>query len=151
MIQRKQTLFLFLAFILTVVCLSLPIGEISSRLMGKDAVMYNLWLRDFDGVLNYSPIFLFVVLLLSCPVCLAAIFMYKKRRLQARLCSVCILLNLSWYVYYIICVLSVFQGYGKFRPAFGAVLPLIALILYIMSRKAILADEALVRAADRIR
>lgn len=151
MIQRKQTVFLFLAFILTVVCLSLPIGEITSQIMGQDAMMYNLWLRNFDGVLNYSPIFLFAVLLLSCPISLITIFLYKKRRLQAKLCSVCILLNLSWYVYYIICVLSVFQGYGKFHVLWAAVLPLIAIILYAMSRKAILADEALVRAADRIR
>ena len=43
------------------------------------------------------------------------------------------------------------DGMGTFKPGFALILPAVSLILYVMARKAILADEALVRAADRIR
>ena len=42
-------------------------------------------------------------------------------------------------------------GAVSFRPSWPAVFPAIALILYLMARRAILADEKLVRSMDRIR
>jgi len=42
-------------------------------------------------------------------------------------------------------------GTVSFRPTWPAVLPAIALILYLMARRAINADERLVRSMDRIR
>ncbi|MBO4786625.1 MAG: DUF4293 family protein, partial [Prevotella sp.] len=38
-----------------------------------------------------------------------------------------------------------------FTPSIAAALPLVNVILLLMARRGILADEALVRAADRIR
>ena len=38
-----------------------------------------------------------------------------------------------------------------FKPAFAACLPLVTIILYLLARAGIIADEKLVRAADRIR
>ncbi|MBR0527847.1 MAG: DUF4293 family protein, partial [Prevotella sp.] len=42
-------------------------------------------------------------------------------------------------------------GTVSFRPTWPAVLPIIAFILYVMARRAINADERLVRSMDRIR
>ena len=39
----------------------------------------------------------------------------------------------------------------SFRPTWVAALPLVALIGYILARRSIMADEKLVRSADRIR
>ena len=40
---------------------------------------------------------------------------------------------------------------ADFKIGFVSVLPLVSMILIFMARKAIKADEALIRAADRIR
>ena len=149
MIQRKQTIFLLLALILTVVTLCLPIGSFTPQGMGADMEMYNLWVVEPTGAHNFSVWALFAILLLTLPVNIAAIFTYHNRKLQARFCMFNVLLCLGWYVVYV--VFGQVLDYGTFHPAFAAVLPLVALILYIMARKAILADDALVRAADRIR
>jgi hypothetical protein len=42
-------------------------------------------------------------------------------------------------------------GTVDFTPTWPAVFPAIALILYLMARRAILADEKLVKSMDRIR
>ena len=55
MIQRKQTIFLFLAFVTTIVCLCLPLGSIELQGMGVEPVLYNMALAqpDNNGV-NYD-------------------------------------------------------------------------------------------------
>ncbi len=73
---------------------------------------------------------LFVIQAFASVLSLYTIFIYKKRPLQAKLCLVTILIHFLSIV---------------------ACFPLIAAILCFMARKAILADERLVRAADRIR
>ena len=149
MIQRKQTLFLLVAFILSAACMCMPIGNVLSEGMGVDTNMYNLWTVEPNGTHNFSVWPLFALLLLTFPLCLAAIFNYKNRKRQARLCMFCALLLLAW------CVVWGIIGWiiadGEFRPTIASAFPPISLILYLLARKAILADEALVRAADRIR
>jgi hypothetical protein len=149
MIQRKQTLFMLLAFICTVVCLCLPVGSFTPQGMGADMSMYNLWVVEPNGAHNFAVWALFAILLVTLPICIAAIFSYHNRKGQARFCLFNVLLCLGWYVVYV--VFSQVLAYGDFHPSFAAVLPLVSMILYVMARKAILADEALVRAADRIR
>ena len=150
MIQRKQTLFLLLALLCTVACLCLPIGYFTPKGMGADISMYNLWVVEPNGGHNYSVWGLFAILLITIPINVVAIMSYKNRKSQARFCLFNALLCLGWCVVYGV-FSQVLTTYGKFHPQFVAVLPLVSLILYLMARKAILADEALVRAADRIR
>ena len=54
MIQRIQTVYLALAFILTAVCLSLPVGVFSPEGMGTDTVMFNLWKVTPEGTFQYK-------------------------------------------------------------------------------------------------
>ena len=149
MIQRKQTLFLLLALVCTLACLFLPIGWFTPQDMGADMSMYNLWVVEPNGTHNFSVWALFVILLITIPINIAAIFSYRNRKAQARFCIFIFLLCLGWYVVYVI--FGKLLPYGEFSPGIAAALPLVAMILYVMARKAILADEALVRAADRIR
>lgn len=149
--QRKQTVFLFLAVVAAFVCLCLPIGYYEPEGMGVNAVLYNLWLKDADGVAHLSVAALFGVLLVTCAIGLYAIFKFKNRIFQARLCMFSILMLVGWYLLY------GFYGYiakpegTTFHFDFSACLPLVSLIFYVMARKGIIADEKLVRAADRIR
>lgn len=152
MIQRIQTLYMLAAFILCVLCLSLPIGAFVPEGLGDSCEMYNLWIRMGNGNCDFSVWGLFVILLLSCPLVIAAIFLYKNRRLQARVCVFSILMLVGWYIVYGIFAFNLKDSLNAgFIIRLPAVFPFIALVFLVLARKAILADEALVKAADRIR
>lgn len=152
MIQRKQTIFLFVAFILTVACLCLPIGSfMPGDTLGDKSVIYNLWITSSNGNYDLSVWPLFAILLITCPIALIAIFSYRNRITQSRFCMFNILLVLGWYVVYAMIILNLQKSGNEIKISFPVILPVISMILYFMARKAILADEALVRSADRIR
>ncbi len=152
MIQRKQTVFLFAAVVLTIVCLCLPLCRFTvSDDVGSTFSMYNLWIVDAQGGHNLSVWALFAILLVTCPIGLFTIFAFHNRVAQGRLCAFNILLIVGWYVVFAIFLLGFTNTLGTLHLAFASVLPLLSAILYFLARKAILADEALVRAADRIR
>lgn len=112
MIQRKQTVFLLLAAILAVVCLVV-------RLQWIDV------LQAISAVLSVYTIFI-----------------YKRRKTQARLCLCGIAVIFVWYI-----LLAVYQNDTDYIDA----LPMVNAILIFLARRGIIADERLVRAADRIR
>ena len=87
MIQRKQTIFLFLALIVTLACLCLPIGSFEPQGMGADNQLMNLWLTDANGGRNFNVWALFAILLVTCPIDLFAIFDYHNRKRSA--CFLC--------------------------------------------------------------
>lgn len=151
MIQRKQTVFLLLALIATVVCMCLPVGRYVPDAMGKGSEMYNLLIVDkVTGEHFYAVWALFAILLISCPVALAAVFGYNNRRQQARFCLFNVLLYIGWYIVYVVFAMTM-GGSDKFHPSFASCLPFVAIVLTVMARKGINDDEKLVRAADRIR
>lgn len=153
MIQRKQTVFLLIAVILTIVSLCLPLGSFTAGngIGNGTATMYNLWITTSAGGYSYQAWVLFAIMLITCPISLFAIFMYHNRIVQSRFCVFNILLTLGWYIVFIVFVLNLEPKFGQFHISFTAVFPAVSMILYFLARKAIMADEALVRAADRIR
>jgi hypothetical protein len=80
------------------------------------------------------------------------IFLYRKRILQARLNIFTVMLCLGYYG-----VLALYIWLAKMSMGLEwhlipwASIPLVCMILTLMATRAILKDEALVRAADRIR
>ncbi|MCD8296002.1 MAG: DUF4293 domain-containing protein [Prevotella sp.] len=152
MIQRKQTVFILLAVALTIVCLSLPLCRFTAiDDIGNETVMYNLWLTNAEGAHDLSVWALFAILLVTCPIGLFTIFAFHNRIAQSRLCAFNILLIIGWYAVFVILMLAFSHSLGDWHIAAACVFPLVSAILYFIARKAILADEALVRAADRIR
>ena len=112
--------------------------------------MFNLFVRsDNAGAPAVWP--LFAVLLLAAPITFVTIFFFKRRKLQARLCVLSMLLCLAWCVGYAVLGWGIGMEKTTFRPVFAAALPVCAIILLAMARAGIRADERLVRAADRIR
>ena len=79
---------------------------------------------------------------LSGALSLYTVFLYAKRSLQARLCLANIVLLLVWYV-----ALAALEG----QLGLVEVLPMAAAIFVFLARKGVLADEKMVRAADRLR
>ncbi|MBR5083595.1 MAG: DUF4293 domain-containing protein [Prevotella sp.] len=151
MIQRIQSVYLAIAFIITAVCLCLPIGVLSpEKTMGTDITMFNLWKLQ-DNTMTFGVWPMFALLFLSCIISLYAIFSYKNRKRQVKLCNTCILLVLAWVVAYALFGFVLPDKEMTFSPLFAAFMPFVALILYLLARRGIIRDEKLVRAADRIR
>ena len=153
MIQRKQTLYLLAAIIMTVICLCMQIGSFQISGLGNMARVYNLWYTVL-GKHYYDTWPLMAILLPTAVIGTYTIFLYRSRKTQAMFCLFNALLIVGWYV----CFFVVSQTIGDkawgvipFRPSWPAVFPAISLILYLMARRAILADEKLVRSLDRIR
>lgn len=153
MIQRIQTVWMALAVVFTIACLCMQIGAFSVD--GLTVVReYNLWLIDDNASEHqFSTWPMFAVLVPSAALGIYSIFSYSNRKVQARFCMFNVLLLVGWYILYV--VYSRILGGGEadmdFSPAVAAGFPAVAVILYVMARRSILADEALVRAADRIR
>lgn len=150
MIQRKQTIYLLLALIAVAVCLCLQIGSFEPTTMGPALQMFNLFVVSNGAP---SPVVwpLFALLVVAAPLILVTIFAYKNRKRQARLCVLNIVLCLAWVAVYAVIGWVVGVEKMAFRPELAAALPVVAVILLVMARNGILADERLVRAADRIR
>lgn len=151
MIQRKQTLFLLIAVVLNFLCLIFPIGEFIPRGVGVNPLMYNLWIEDGQGSVSFASAPLFGILFLETIVSVVTIFRYNNRRQQIKFCSFNILLLVLWYITYaIVFSLNSIED-GDFKLHMVAIFPLISLILTMMAKRGVKADEALIRAADRIR
>ena len=151
MIQRKQTLFLLIALIVTIACLYLPLGSIEPNGMGVSPVLFNLGVKGQGIAFDFGYVPLFILLVLTCPISIITILLYKRRKLQSKLCVGNIIIDILWYAYLGYCWVYEFSPIGDYHPNLVTVLPLISIILYVMARRGILRDERLVRAADRIR
>lgn len=151
MIQRKQTLFLVLAIILSITCLCMPIGILEPIGMCIPTVIWNLGTVVPGSGVQFSNWPLFAFLAVSVVLEITAIFTYHRRMLQAKLCSWSIVLCLAWYAYF---AFSILNGFGKsftFHLQFAACLPLVAIIALVLARRGVIQDEKLIRSADRIR
>ncbi len=149
MIQRKQTIYLLLALASLIVCLCLPIGRLTSTTLGAETLVYNLGLYTNTGV-SVHPI-LFVDIVVVATLSFINIFLYNKRKLQMRICVVSIILCLVWYAYYAFMVLSMFKGIGAVSISFAVCLPFVAIVMLVLARSGIKADEDLIKSMSRIR
>lgn len=149
MIQRKQTVYLLLALAALIVCLCLPIGKLTGNALGATASVYNIGIYA-QGKLAAHPL-LFVDIVIVASLTLIDIFLYNKRKLQIGICVANIVLCLAWYGYYAFMALGGLKALGSFSMSFAACLPFVAIVLFILARNGIKADENLLKSMDRIR
>lgn len=150
MIQRIQTLYLLAIVILGITLCFQPVLQFVSPLEAQELQVYEL--SALGGVPLQGLWGLFLTTVLIPLLALVDIFLYKKRLLQARLNIFTALLCLG---YYGVLAIYVWQA----RLALGvdwhilpwAAIPLVCFVLTLMATRRILKDEALVRAADRLR
>lgn len=153
MIQRIQTLFLLLALILTAMLFYSPIAEIlegeQHLLVFKCTGLYNA--ENEEIIIKTVP--LIILLAVITLLYIVAIFLYKRRVLQSRICMLNILLLIGLaglLFYYLTFVLRKIDMAGSsFKMA--AVYPVICVILTYLAYRRIRKDELLVRSADTIR
>jgi len=153
MIQRIQTLYLFLALVAMGLMFFFPFAEILS---GEGLI----YIFKFDGlyasngvsvyVQTIPPIILLGVIL---GITLVSIFLYKKRIIQMRLNFINMILMLGYagliyyYIYHFSEQLESVAVSYEFYDSF----PFVAAIFTYLAIRAIGKDEALVRSIDRIR
>ena len=132
MIQRIQSIYLFVVTILSVTICFYPYASLGDR------------------ELTYSSSPIYYGLSTSIPV---AIFFFRKRILQMRLCSFSIILMLFQAIYMIASFFIASEGCaeGNCHLNFPVVVPFINMILTYLAVRGIAKDEAMVRAADRLR
>lgn len=150
MIQRVQTIYLLLVVALGVALIWLPVVQFVTP---ADAAELQIWeLSALGGAPLQGLWGLLVTTALIPLLALIDIFLFKKRLLQARLNIFSIMLCLGYYG-----VLAIYIWLAKMSMGVEwhilpwASFPLVCLVLTMMATRRILKDEALVRAADRIR
>lgn len=150
MIQRIQTLYLLAVVALGVALIWLPVIQFVTP---EEAAELQIWeLSALGGVPLQGWWGLSVATMLIPVLALVDIFLFKKRLVQARLNIFTVLLCLGYYG-----VLAIYVWQAKLALGVDwhilpwASFPLICMVLTLMATRAILKDEALVRAADRIR
>lgn len=179
MIQRIQTLWLLLAAVCMGLCLVAPTAKYHYDNMPTEGQSVEARLDLFargggdmltqmnEPVVNYSQrltgmeTWPLVTLSLVClALAVAAIFLFKRRTLQVRMVAFAFLLNVVyaflvffWAVDHYADLLS--AGMGGAKPAMtwtlGAYTPLASLVFFFLAQRAIKKDEAMVKAADRLR
>ena len=126
MIQRIQTVYLFFAFCLIVTLVFIPFYPSPSFLMGFNTG----W---------------FAVAALTTII---TIFLYKKRKLQIRMCYALIL---SAVLAYIIFLIVNFGSLSTIGMSYTFIFPFIAIIFLFLAIRGIKKDEKLIRSLDRLR
>ena len=129
----------------------MPVGYFEPKGMGLNADMFNLWIHEPEGGVSMASSVLFAIQVLTVSIGVWAIMGFRNRSRQAKLCVVNILLLVVWYTLAAFYALHIgFRDY-TFHPNVVICFPFVAMIFYWMARKGVIADEKLVRAADRIR
>lgn len=151
MIQRIQSLYLFLAAILLVVWYMFPVATFQSP-QGL-YLLFTCHIKNPEtGASLISMVPLAVLPLLSAILSLIIIFRFKNRSNQMKLSKMVMLILLVTLVVegiYFVRIGQMLNTTGK--PAFMAITPLLAFMLIYLAHRAIKKDDLLVKSADRIR
>lgn len=158
MIQRIQSVFLFLAFLAAIALLFYPIAGIYSDLYTYKFYIYELKNMVPGESSMFSFMTTFPLLLLNIVVGLISvicIFLYKNRIRQAKIVRLAILLEIVLIALIFFVYASIIEKNLLITPDYleeaGIYFPLISLIFLILAYRFILKDEKLVRSADRLR
>lgn len=149
MIQRIQTLYLLAVVALGIALIWLPVVQFVSP-EGTELQVYELSALGGAPLQGLWGLTLATALI---PVlALVDIFLYKNRILQARLNIFTVMLCLGYYGVLALYIWLAKMSLGvEWHILPWASFPLVCLVLTMMATRRILKDEALVRAADRIR
>ena len=150
MIQRVQTLYLLAVVILGILlCCFAPVQFLPVE--GVECVL----------LMPFAKWPLAVISVAIPAIALVNIFLFKHRLVQARINVVNVVLCIGYYALLALYIAFVVRGYETVNDVqlAGATwylnvwsgLPLVCIVLNMMATRRILKDEALVRAADRIR
>lgn len=160
MLQRIQTVYLALAAAASGLAFFFPLAhfyggfdETKGNFRFYISGMKNM-INEPHGFPSYYTAPLIVVLAVSILLSVFTILKYRNRMFQMRLCafnilSIIVLVMLVFFFY--VPKITAITGIDPAYQVFGMVLPLVTLLLLVLAYHAIRKDEALVKAADRLR
>lgn len=147
MIQRIQTVFLFLSAVFAGVLFFVPIASFD---LGNEIV--NLSIFGAGNGVNALLLLILAILMLVVPF--VTIFMYKKRELQLKLSSLNVFLNALFcgliFLFYVDNIQEKLSA-ETIVYAFGTYIPLINMVLSILAMRWIKKDIELIKSIDRLR
>ncbi len=155
MIQRIQSVYLFLVFVFALLFAVLPMAQFIVEEMSVSLRL--LYFRSFFEETAFSSswhiVLLTILWAVSMLVTVVTTFQYKNRLLQIKMGKLNILLHVAliMLVFFFIDALRGQVIGAEFSYGAGVLFPVISLIFILMAIKAIKKDEALVRSADRFR
>jgi len=152
MLQRRQSLYLLIVFILSILLFTGPLAFVKTEAGGlylKHSGAFNL-----DGIkLDVSTWPMTVMIAISTGLSFFTIFSYMKRPRQMRLTLFLMFFNLGLIglaAYYVMYLMHNYNG-EQFLFEWRIVIPPIMLVLLILAFRGIRRDELLVKGYDRIR
>ena len=149
MIQRIQSVYLLVVTILMIICMCNPVGSIIAS-TNEISEFGNLCITLPDGTKDYAPWALFAILMVVAILSFVTIFLFKKRMLQIRLTIFSSIMLIGYYLALVALALMLAEG-TSFTPSLIICLPFVAIVLNWLAIRGIGADEALVKAYDRLR
>ena len=156
MIQRVQSLFLLGATICFGLACFMPIGVINDVEM---SYLYTPWVLKqaiVSGLNILQTYYIGLLQVILAVICFVAIFFYKKRPMQSKICTAAIFINFVLVVMLFVYSDRIFPQVFEIEEVYVNYSPWVALsllpiaFLYI-ANKLIMKDEKKVRAADRLR
>jgi hypothetical protein len=154
MIQRIQSLYLLLSAILSSVLLFTPLSDI--RLAGGVTLKYFSYGFQHAGQTGnfmHSALPIIFLLAIVSVVSFVCIFLYKKRKIQIRLCWLSILLLILLAIIICLNYYSIQQEFGTASASIIGILiiPVLNILALLMAYRGIHKDELLVKSYDRLR
>ena len=149
MIQRIQSVYLLAVTSLMIICMCSPVGSIIAGTQ-EISEFGNLFITLPDGTKDFAPWALFVILLVVAILSFGTIFLFKKRMLQIRLTIFSSVVLIGYYMALVAYIFMLAEE-ASFSPSWTICLPFVCLILNWLAIRGIGADEALVKAYDRLR
>ncbi len=152
MIQRIQSLFLLGAAVFLVLMLFLPLAEI----LTEEGIYYtgmSAGLKLESGELAFSTLPVFILVLVSVFLLFLNIFLYRRRKIQIRICvySIILLFGLIGLLYYYWVIIFRQLNVESNLLKIPIVFPAVAIIFTYLAFRGIRRDEILIRSTDKIR
>lgn len=141
MIQRIQSLWLFLSTVCAALFIFMPVY--------KGVYLNNVW----HSISIRENLFLLSGSTIVAAISFLTIFFFKNRKLQKRLILLNILLTVGVFIaqYYLIEIFKMNTGIIQGDWQMIAILPLFMLLFHVFAYRGIVADEKLLSSADRMR
>ena len=151
MIQRIQSLYLFLAAVALSLIFFFPLANLSNN---QDVIIFNISGFSKFSILEHTPTWPLMGLnIFSILLTVVVIGLFKKRLLQIRLTRIALMVNLGFIalMYFVYGDHLAKQIKMEINYELGSMLPLIALVFHVLAMYAINKDERLIKSIDRIR
>lgn len=149
MIQRIQTLYLFILAGLCALAAALPLASLAAGQTPFELCAYGL--KDAAGEIVKPTVYMAILIDAACVLPLVTIFLYNRRLLQFRLCIVEIVLLVGAQVIMLVYFFLAKRQATDWVMHLPLFLPAAGTVFSWLAARGIMRDEIMVRSLDRIR